>query len=147
METELNWRPTTALRVNALWTHRTLDRARDGSRFATADIPRLKLEYQLSRSIFVRYVGQYFAQEQAAPLDPRTGLPLLVDSLLAPGAAGSTIRQFTTDVLFSYKPTPGTVVLLGYGAALSEPRAFRFSDLRRESDGFFLKLKPYHCLA
>jgi hypothetical protein len=140
LETELNWRPTTALRLNALWTHRTLDRARDGSRFATADIPRLKVEYQLTRSIFVRYVGQYFAQEQATPLDPRTGVPLLVDSVLAPGAAGSTIREFTTDVLFSYKPTPGTVVLLGYGAALSEPRAFRFSDLRRESDGFFLKL-------
>jgi hypothetical protein len=140
LETEINWRPTTALRLNALWTHRTLDRARDGSRFATADIPRLKLEYQLTRSIFVRYVGQYFAQEQASPLDPRTGAPLLVDSLLAPGAAGSVIREFTSDVLFSYKPTPGTVVLLGYGAALAEPRAFRFADLHRESDGVFLKI-------
>jgi hypothetical protein len=140
LETEINWRPTTALRLNALWTHRTLDRARDGSRFATADIPRIKLEYQISRSIFVRYVGQYFAQEQSSPLDPRTGAPLLVDSILAPGAAGSVIREFTSDVLFSYKPTPGTVVLLGYGAALSEPRAFRFDDLQRESDGIFLKI-------
>jgi hypothetical protein len=140
LETEINWRPTTALRLNALWTHATLDRARDGSRFATADIPRLKIEYQLSRSIFVRYIGQYFAQEQAAPLDPRTGAPLLMDSLLAPGAAGSVIRDFTTDVLFSYKPTPGTIVLLGYGAALSEPRAFRFDDLQRESDGVLLKI-------
>jgi hypothetical protein len=140
VETEINWRPTTALRVNALWTHRTLDRARDGSRFATADIPRLKLEYQLSRSIFVRYVGQYFAQEQEAPLDPRTGGPLLVDPVLAPGAAASVIHEFTNDVLFSYKPTPGTLLLLGYGAALAEPRAFRFSDLHRESDGVFLKI-------
>ncbi|HET7620282.1 MAG TPA: DUF5916 domain-containing protein [Gemmatimonadaceae bacterium] len=140
VETEINWRPTTALRVNALWTHRTLARARDGSRFATADIPRLKLEYQLSRSIFVRYVGQYFAQEQEAPLDPRTGGPLLVDPVLASGAAASVIHEFTNDVLFSYKPTPGTLLLLGYGAALAEPRAFRFSDLRRESDGVFLKI-------
>ncbi len=140
IEAELNWRPTTALRVNALWTHQVLDRASDGSRFATADIPRIKVEYQLTRSMFVRYVGQYFAQEQAAPIDPRTGIPLLVDSLVAPGATGSTVREFTTDVLFSYKPTPGTVVLLGYGAALSEPRAFRFADLRRKSDGVFLKL-------
>jgi hypothetical protein len=140
LETEINWRPTPALRLNALWTHTILDRARDGSRFATADIPRLKLEYQLSRSIFLRYVGQYFAQEQASPLDPLTGLPLLVDPILAPGAVGSVVREFTNDVLFSYKPTPGTVVLLGYGAALSEPRAFRFDDLHRESDGVFLKL-------
>ena len=140
LETELNWRPTTALRVNGLWTHQVLDRARDGSRFATADIPRLKVEYQLARSIFVRYVGQYFAQEQESPLDPRTGEPLLVDSLLAPGAAGSVIRDFRSDVLFSYKPTPGTILLLGYGAALSEPRPFRFADMRRESDGVFVKI-------
>jgi hypothetical protein len=140
VETEINWRPTTALRLNALWTHRSLERARDGSRFATADIPRIKVEYQLSRSIFVRYVGQYFAQEQASPVDPRTGAPLLVDSLLAADALGSVIREFTSDVLFSYKPTPGTVVLLGYGAALSEPRAFHFDNLHRESDGLFLKL-------
>ncbi|HEY9450172.1 MAG TPA: hypothetical protein VIQ60_10490 [Gemmatimonadaceae bacterium] len=140
VETEVNWRPTTALRLNALWTHQTLDRARDGSRFATADIPRLKVEYQLARSIFVRYIGQYFAQEQAAPLDPRTGEPLLVDELLAPGAVASTIREFRSDVLFSYKPTPGTIVLLGYGATLSEPRAFRFADLHRESDGIFAKI-------
>jgi hypothetical protein len=140
IEAELNWRPTTVLRLNALWTHRILERARDGSRFATADIPRLKIEYQLTRSMFVRYVGQYYAQEQQAPIDPRTGIPLYVDPVLAPGAAGSTQREFTNDLLFSYKPTPGTVVLLGYGAALSEPRAFRFSDLRRESDGLFLKL-------
>jgi hypothetical protein len=88
----------------------------------------------------VRYIGQYFAQEQAAPLDPRTGEPLLVDELLAPGAVASTIREFRSDVLFSYKPTPGTIVLLGYGATLSEPRAFRFADLHRESDGIFAKI-------
>lgn len=140
VETEVSWRPTTALRLNALWTHQTLDRARDGSRFATADIPRLKVEYQLARSIFIRYVGQYFNQEQEAPLNPRTGEPFLVDSLLAPDAAASVIREFRSDVLFSYKPTPGTVVLLGYGATLSEPRPFRFADMTRESDGLFLKL-------
>ena len=88
----------------------------------------------------MRYVGQYFAQEQAAPLDPRTGDPFLVDSILAPGAAASTIREFRSDVLFSYKPTPGTVLLLGYGATLSEPRPFRFAELQRESDGVFLKI-------
>lgn len=140
LETEVNWRPTTALRLNVLWTHQTLERARDGSHFATADIPRLKIEYQLARSIFVRYVGQYFAQEQAAPLDPRSGKPLIVDSLLAPGAAASVIRDFRSDVLFSYKPTPGTVLLLGYGATLSEPRPFRFADMAREADGVFLKI-------
>jgi hypothetical protein len=31
------------------------------------------------------------------------------------------------------------VLFLGYGAWLIEPRAFRFSDLTRTEDGFFLK--------
>lgn len=140
LEAELDWRPTTSLRLNALWTHQVLDRARDGSRFATADIPRLKLEYQLARSIFLRYVGQYFAQEQAPPMDPRSGEPIVVELESAAGAGESAIREFRSDMLFSYKPTPGTVILLGYGATLSEPHSFRFSNLRRESDGVFLKL-------
>src|SRR5207249_11990632 len=59
-------RPTPALRVEARWVHQRLTRARDGSRFSTANIPRLKLEYQLTRAIFVRYIGQYFAEDQAA---------------------------------------------------------------------------------
>lgn len=138
VDAELNWRPTTALRVNALWTHQTLNRARDGSRFATADIPRLKVEYQLSRPIFVRYVGQYFSQDQAALEDPRTGAPLLGPSGAPLGA--SVVHDFRSDVLFSYRPTPGTVFLLGYGATLSEPEAFRFRDLTRREDGVFLKV-------
>src|SRR2546422_5311011 len=72
-------RPTPALRLEARWVHQRLTRARDGSRFSTANIPRLKLEYQLTRAIFVRYIGQYFAEDQAALLDPRTGQPLLVN--------------------------------------------------------------------
>ena len=32
----------------------------------------------LSRAIFLRYVGQYRAQDQAALADPRTGAPLFV---------------------------------------------------------------------
>jgi len=42
--------------------------------------------------------------------------------------------------LFSYKPTPGTVVFLGYGSSLTEADAFRFRHLTRTADGFFLKL-------
>jgi hypothetical protein len=140
LSTELIWHPTRALRLDALWTHEILDRVRDGSRFATADIPRLKLEYQLTRSIFVRYVGQYFSQDQAAPQDPRTGDPLVLDALTLAQLGPPIIHEFRSDVLFSYHPTPGTVFLLGYGSTLSEPNAFRFDDLKRESDGFFLKI-------
>lgn len=140
---DLAWRPTPSLRVNATWAHDRLTRARDGSEFAVANIPRLKLEYQPRRAIFFRYVGQYVAQRQVALLDPRTGQPLVVPDA-ASGAyvplAGFTTNQFRNDVLLSYKPTPGTVLFLGYGATLVEPEAFAFSrGLRRTTDGFFLK--------
>jgi hypothetical protein len=117
--------------------HERLTRARDGSRFSTANIPRLKLEYQVTRAIFLRYVGQYFAQDQVALVDPRTGQPLLVNGS---AAAPRVTNDFRNDLLFSYRPTPGTVVFFGYGSSLTEADAFRFQNLQRASDGFFLKL-------
>jgi hypothetical protein len=50
------------------------------------------------------------------------------------------LNEFSMDWLFSYRPTPGTLVYLGYGSTMSEPDDFRFRDLRRTSDGFFGKL-------
>jgi hypothetical protein len=132
----VTWRPTDAVRVEARWVHSRLDRSADGSRFSVADIPRVKLEYQLTRDIFFRYVGQYLAQEQAALRSPRDGRPLIVDGTLA---GPQTVNDFRSDVLFSYRPTPGTVFFLGYGASLTENDAFAFQDLRRTEDGFFLK--------
>jgi hypothetical protein len=129
--------PTAALRLEARWVHERLTRARDGSRFSTANIPRLKLEYQVTRAIFLRYVGQYFAQDQVALVDPRTGQPLLVNGS---AAAPRVTNDFRNDLLFSYRPTPGTVVFFGYGSSLTEADAFRFQNLQRASDGFFLKL-------
>ena len=138
----LTWRPTQAVRVEGLWTHQRITRARDGSRFSIANIPRLKLEYQLTRYIFFRYVGQYFAQQREALEDPRTGLALVLDASatarLGP-AGGAATNELRSDLLFSYRPTPGTVLFFGYGASLTEPDAFRFQNLRRTSDGFFLK--------
>ena len=130
------WHPTASLRVEALWTHQRITRAKGGSHFSTADIPRVKLEYQLTRAIFFRYIGQYFAQNQAALADPRTGQPILVNNA---SAGPASVNDFRSDVLFSCKPTPGTVFFFGYGASLDEPDAFRFRNLKRSSDGFFLK--------
>ena len=54
-------------------------------------------------------------------------------------AGPSIVNDFRSDVLFSYKPTPGTVFFFGYGASLDEPDAFRFRGMKRSGDGFFLK--------
>ena len=121
--------------MEALWTHQRITRAKGGRHFSTADIPRVKLEYQLTRAIFFRYIGQYFAQNQAALADPRTGQPILVNNA---SAGPASINDFRSDVLFSCKPTPGTVFFFGYGASLDEPDAFRFRNLKRSSDGVFL---------
>jgi hypothetical protein len=138
----LTWRPTQSVRIETLWTHQRITRARDASRFSTADIPRVKLEYQLNRAIFFRYVGQYFSQRRDALVDPRTGQLLVLDSTaqqrVGPGGA-SVINSFRNDFLFSYRPTPGTVLFLGYGTSLTEPDAFRFQNLQRTGDGFFIK--------
>lgn len=141
---DVAWRPTPDLRLDASWVYDRLTRARDGSEFAITNIPRLQVEYQLTRSIFLRYIGQYVSQHQAALEDPRTGAPLVQrDSI---GGAYNPLGAFSSnlfrnDVLLSYKPIPGTVFFAGYGTSLSEPNAFQFSrGMFRTTDGVFVKV-------
>jgi uncharacterized protein DUF5916 len=132
----VTWKPTPSIRVDGRWIHQRLQRAFDGSWFSTANIPRLKIEYQPRRDIFFRYVGQYTAQEIDALRDPRYGYPLVIGG--SPAAA-STQTEFRNDLLFSYRPIPGTLLYLGYGASLTEPEPFNFGRMTRTADGFFLK--------
>ncbi len=44
------------------------------------------------------------------------------------------------DTLFSYEPTPGTVVFFGYGSSLETDQTFSLTGLQRANDGFFLKV-------
>ena len=139
-----SWHPNTSLRIATSLVHQRIARERDGSRFSTATIPRIKAEYQLARAIFLRYIGQYVALDRTALVDARTGRPLLASPSGAARFGPSDVliaNDFRNDLLFSYKPTPGTVFFVGYGASLTEPTAFAFqsSSLRRVSDGFFLK--------
>jgi hypothetical protein len=140
LQAEAVWHPTRSLRFDGLWTHQTYARVRDGSRAVTADIPRLKVEYQITPAIFFRYVGQYTAQNESPLVDPRTGAPIVVDMATANAIGLTPTRDFRQDVLFSFQPTPGTVVLLGYGTTLIEPDAFHFHDLQREEDGLIVKV-------
>ena len=136
-----NWRPTDKVRVNASYVSSLLTRRSDGQATTRIRIPRLKLEYQLSRPIFVRFVGQYTAINGDTLIrDPRTGLPLLT-----PGGSSFVNAErlpttaFRVDWLFSYRPTPGTVFFAGYGSSLTENDPLAFSRLRRVNDGFFVK--------
>lgn len=137
----VDWLPTRQIRVHGSYGSSALTRTSDGVRVATARIPRVAVEYQIARPVFVRLVGQYDAEFRAPLTDPRTGGPLLVRTN---GAwtlpAGTTANGFRTDGLFAYQPTPGTVFFLGYGESLQEPEPLSFRQLHRTSDVLFAKV-------
>jgi hypothetical protein len=139
----LNYHPTDQLRVNLLYNHQHYVRNSDKSTVALRRVPRLKVEYQLTPSLFVRLVGQYnsmFVDDLRD--DSRTNLPVLIRD--AQGNFNRTqerrTNHLTVDWLLSYRPTPGTVLFLGYGNSSSEPDTYRFRDLQRLQDGLFFKL-------
>jgi hypothetical protein len=133
---EVALRPTSTVRVAATGTVLRLSRL-DGSEFAHATIPRLKVEYQPTRALFFRAIGEYRSERSAPLRDPSTGESLYVDG--QPGS-GSEFNGLRVDLLASFEPTPGTVAFLGYGSSLESDAEFNWSRLERVTDGFFLKL-------
>jgi hypothetical protein len=133
----LTVRPTPSTRLFATLTYSRLRRATDGTEFARTIIPRLKLEVQPNRALFFRAVAEYRSQRQSALQDPGTGLPLAIGGFPVAASRSDSLR---IDWLASYQPNPGTVVFLGYGSTLDGDRPFTFRNLRREQDGFFVKV-------
>jgi hypothetical protein len=143
IDAELGWTPTDRLRVDVVYKHVQYIRPSDRSTVQIRRIPRLKIEYQLTRSIFLRFVGQYDSDAVDDLRDnSRTEDPILIRT--AEGHLERAVRRRTNDLrldwLFSYRPTPGTVFFFGYGSSLIERESFRFRELDRVSDGFFLKI-------
>jgi hypothetical protein len=139
-----SWRPTERVRVEGTYNETRVARPTDWSVASLSRVPRLKLEYQLLRSVFLRMVGQYVAQEQDALRDDgRTDRPLLAYDALSgtyTPIIASAANDLQLDWLFSYQPNPGTVLFAGYGSTLEDERAFRFDRLARSRDAFFVKL-------
>ena len=137
----VDWRPTEQLRVSGSYASTALARRAGGATTTRIRIPRLRAEYQLSRSVFVRFVGQYTAiTGDSVVRDWRTGLPVFDETTtgLVP-ATRALSSAFRVDWLFSYRPTPGTVFFFGYGSSLTEQDPLAFRNLHRETDGFFVK--------
>ena len=106
----MDWRPNDKIRVSPQFQLQSYQRRSDLTRVADGRIPRLKVEYQVSRAIFVRAIGEYNAQRQDALRDDsRTNLPIVildpVTGLYAPSPALERNR-FRVDALFSYQPAP-----------------------------------------
>jgi len=143
----LTLRPSQKLRVDGSYQLQSYRRRPEGTMVGEFRIPRLKLEYELDRAIFLRLVGEYDSGSQDALIDAgRTGLPLLVNGRPSPA---QTYSDFRGDFLFSYAPVPGTVFFVGYGAGYSDvrdqPRPFSFprslglTGYAREDDALFVK--------
>jgi hypothetical protein len=143
----VNWRPTDKLRFDASYLLQWVGRRTDGSTVNLQRIPRLKMEYQISRPIFLRVVGEYSSERQDALRDDsRTDAPILIYDPAAVDFVRTTPfthRSFRGDLLFSYQPTPGTVLFAGYGSTLRDPvdpDAPQRTGFHRADDGFFLKM-------
>jgi hypothetical protein len=139
----VNLRPTERLRVNGTYTSTSYRRKVTGQQATASRIPRLKLEYQVARPIFVRFVSQYQSNTRAAAFDVRSGSLIYAQSapgtfISVPAVEASTWRS---DFLFSYRPNPGTVFFAGYGNTYRESENIpMLAERRRTDDAFFLKL-------
>jgi hypothetical protein len=139
---DVSYRPTERIRTSISYYWQQINRRTDGSLVNVGRVLRAKLEYQLSRPLFIRVVGQYM-QDHTDSLrdDSRTGAPILiVGSSGVTRSAASRNNLFHADLLLSYQPVPGTVVFAGYGSDMVDQDAFRFRRLARTDDAFFLKL-------
>ncbi len=143
IEAHTQIRPSDQFRISLDYAHIQYRRPLDGSLVGRFRIPRLKLEYQVARPIFVRLVGEYVASEIDSLRDDRNGGA----AILLPNSSGVLEKSvpylnnsFRVDALLSVQPNPGTVFFLGYGRLMDDPESFRFRNLQRQSDGFFLKM-------
>jgi hypothetical protein len=142
-EATMNWRPTQQLRFQFMYNAQVYWRHSDHSIAGSTLIPYVDAEYQLSRSIFLRIIGQYTSGFQNNLRDDsRTNLPLFT----APSPAGpfTPLVEYRTNslegsALFAYQPVPGTVAFVGYGNTTTEPDAFHIWTLTRVADQFFVK--------
>ena len=143
IEMKLYWNPSDQLRVNFRLNQQKNKRPTDETLVSSGTVPRLKVEYQLTKSLFLRFVGQYNSSYRDSLFDTsRDGLPIYFKN-----SDGTYIRaeknesnNIQADFLFSYRPTPGTLVFIGYGSELSEPERYRFQSMQRQSDGLFIKM-------
>jgi len=141
---DMLWRPTDRIRTELIYDHQQVNRRTDGSLVELTRVPRLKVEYQLSRAVFLRFVGQYTSNKvDSLRDDSRTNDPILLQDPVTgkfTRSAVSTSNLFRVDWLFSYRPVPGTVIFAGYGSTFDDPSPFRFRTLARAADVFFVKL-------
>lgn len=133
----IDLRPTSSWQVNLSYTLSRLRRQDDHTFFSSADIPRLRTQYQFSKALFARVIIQYDLSEQKASRDPTTGRPLVNDDEFS---VDEQRGRFLTQILVSYEPSPRTVFFLGWSRQMEGDRTLRLSEMDPINEGFFAKL-------
>ena len=139
----LNVRPTDQLRLSGTWNLESYDRASDASRVLTRQTRRLRTEYQVTRQVFVRVIGELtLLRQDALRDDSRTNAPIYFRGGNGTLSRANAFERRTArlDFLFSYLPSPGNIVYLGYGDALGANQPQGPIKLQRTRDVFFAKL-------
>ena len=133
--------PTTSLSAELGVRHASLFRKRDGSLYSRATIPRVTAQYQFSRAVYLRAIGEYGSQARGALLTPSEGHQIAYCSGGSCEALqGTEENDFSVEALLSHEPSPGTVFFVGYTRRMEDTERFRFRDVRPQAEGVFVKL-------
>ena len=145
IDSRIGFRPTSQIRLEGTYVLTHFQRRTDGSIVSVTHIPRLRLEYQVTRSLFLRLVGEYrTSQRDDLRDDGRSEDPILIfdpaDGVYKRSFAEAfDVNGMRGDFLLSFQPSPGTVFFAGYGGSYLDTGRFKFSNVSRTDDGFFLK--------
>lgn len=130
-------RPNAGLRTEFSYTLSRLWRERDDSRFSTAHIARARLQYQFSKALFARVIGQYDLEDRSALRDPVTERPLYFQNEPLERIEDG---DFRFELLLAFEPSPGTVVFAGWSRLLHGPDTFSLDELETVGEGIFMKV-------
>jgi deoxycytidine triphosphate deaminase len=133
----LRIQPGERLRLEAGYTWSRMERSEDGTHFSTAHLPRLRVQYQFSRSLLARVIGQYDLEKRSALRHPVTGEAVLINGVLQEERERG---NFTGQALLSFEPSPGTIFFIGYSRVMDGPYGFPLDQKDLRQDGFFMKL-------
>jgi hypothetical protein len=140
-EASITLYPTRSLNAELGLRYLQLDRQSDGSRYSTAAIPRIRVQYQFSKAWYVRSIVEYGSQDAAELRDPATGNPIFFcGTETCDPRTGGIKNDVYGDILLGYEPSPGTVFYIGYTRQMRDSDAFRFREINAVADGLFAKV-------
>ena len=96
MDLAMGVRPSRQVRVGRLVRYQRDESERDATRLSEQVVPRLRLEYQFTRALFLRFIGQRESRRRDALRDPCTDAPILqrnASGALAPIAARQSLLE------------------------------------------------------